>query len=95
MQWQPSLILPDLSEGATLAFLSERPSRGDIYDINGVQLASLGQMVTIGVVPQSINNQPATIDTLAQVTGVPPENIMEKNDPLGNLLSVSGTGSLV
>lgn len=78
VEWQPTLILPQLGEGISLAFLSEQPTRGTIYDRQQHAIASLGQLITIGVVPQQLENIPATVHHLATMTGEPPEEIEAK-----------------
>lgn len=75
--WQPTLILPQLGEDVVLAFLSEQPARGNIYDRNFHALAAEGQQVTIGLVPQFIQDEPTTVATVSQLTGVAPEKIRE------------------
>jgi penicillin-binding protein 2 len=77
VEWQPTLVLPDLGEGVALAFLSERPSRGDIYDKNFHALATQGSMVTVGVVPQFLKQDEVVIGHLSRVTGVSPEKILD------------------
>jgi len=61
-----------------LSFLSEAPTRGNIYDKNNHALANLGEVVTVGLVPQFIENEPTVVATVAQLTGVPPEKIRER-----------------
>lgn len=78
IEWQPTLILPQLGEGTTLAFLGEQPTRGNIYDRNLHALATQGQMVTVGVVPQLIKDETALINNLARITGVKGEDILTK-----------------
>lgn len=78
VEWQPTLVLPQLGEGVTLAFLSEQPTRGNIYDKNFHALATQGQLVTIGVVPQLIENETAVVAHLSRVTRVKPEKIAER-----------------
>ncbi|MFQ5611508.1 MAG: penicillin-binding protein 2 [Anaerolineae bacterium] len=68
--WQPSLIMPQLSEGVTLALLDEVPVRGNIYDKNAHALASQGQMVTVGVVPAFIENVDQVLAQLEPITGL-------------------------
>ncbi|MCB9107105.1 MAG: penicillin-binding protein 2 [Anaerolineales bacterium] len=78
VDWQRPLILPQLGEGVTLAFIGEQPTRGNIYDKNFHALASQGQVVTIGVVPQFIEDEAGVVAQLAAVTSVQPEKIREK-----------------
>ena len=75
VEWQPTLVLPQLGQGVSLAFLSEQPARGNIYDQNFHALATQGQMVTVGVVPQYLEDQTAVVDHLARITKVKPEQI--------------------
>jgi penicillin-binding protein 2 len=73
--WQPTLVLPQLGAGVTLAFLTEAPTRGNIYDVNFHALASQGQLVTIGVIPQFLEEEETIIGTLSRITGVKPDKI--------------------
>jgi penicillin-binding protein 2 len=73
--WQPTLILPQLGHGVRLAFLSEQPVRGNIYDVEAHALASLGHMVTVGVVPAYLENETEVVEQLAQITRVSPDKI--------------------
>ena len=75
VEWQPTLILPQLGAGVSLAFLSEQPARGNIYDENLHALATQGQMVTIGVIPQYLEDDKAVMDHLARITKVKLEKI--------------------
>lgn len=75
VEWQPTLILPQLGEGVTLEFISEQPARGNIYDKNFHALASQGQMVTIGVIPQFLEDENDVIAHLSRITKVKPEKI--------------------
>jgi penicillin-binding protein 2 len=75
VEWQPTLVLPQLTEGTSLAFLSEKPTRGNIYDRNLHALAIQGQMITVGVVPQYLEDEKAVIELLARITEVKPDKI--------------------
>jgi penicillin-binding protein 2 len=78
IEWQPTLVLPQLGDRVGLAFLSEQPTRGNIYDKNFHALATQGQMVTVGIIPQFIENDVVVIDTVSRLTGVAPEKIRGK-----------------
>lgn len=67
--WQPTLVLPQLGEGLSLAFLGASPTRGNIYDASGHALASVGEIITVGVVPQQLENVEATVRHLSTITG--------------------------
>jgi penicillin-binding protein 2 len=75
IEWQPTLVLPQLGHGVKLAFLSEQPTRGNIYDRNFHALATQGQMVTVGVIPLYLEDEEAVIDHLSRITKVKPEKI--------------------
>jgi penicillin-binding protein 2 len=75
VEWQPTLVLPQLTEGTSLAFLSEKPTRGNIYDKNLHALATQGQMITIGVIPQYLEDEKTVIELLARITEVKPDKI--------------------
>jgi penicillin-binding protein 2 len=75
VEWQPTLILPQLGEGVSLEFISEQPARGNIYDRNFHALATEGQMVTVGVIPQLLEDEVAVLNHLARITGVKPDKI--------------------
>lgn len=77
IDWQPTMILPQLGEGVSLTFLSEQPTRGNIYDRNFHALATQGERVTIGLVPQQLEQPETVIYTLAEITGVSPEKIID------------------
>ena len=78
VSWQPTLVLPQLGAGVTLAFLSEQPTRGNIYDANFHALAGQGQLVTIGIIPQYLEEEETVVDTVSRITGVKPDKILEK-----------------
>lgn len=75
LEWQPTLVLPQLGEGVSLVFLGEQPTRGSIYDRNFHALATQGEMVTVGIIPQYVKDPNAVITNLSNLTKVPPEKI--------------------
>lgn len=80
VEWQPTLILPQLGDGVFLAFLGQQPLRGDIYDKNFHALATQGQLVSIGIIPQFLEDEQSVISNLTRITGVNPESIHAKID---------------
>jgi len=78
VKWQPTLVLPQLGKDISLSFLSEQPTRGNIYDSNFHALATQGQLVTIGVVPQFIEDEQQVLGAISQITGVNPQSIRGK-----------------
>jgi penicillin-binding protein 2 len=80
VDWQPTLVLPQLGHGVSLAFLGEQPARGNIYDTDFHALAAQGQMVTVGVIPMFLEDPPAVVALLARITGVKPDKIQAAID---------------
>jgi len=78
VEWQPTLVLPQLGEGISLAFLSQQPARGNVYDKSYHALASQGQMVTVGIIPQYLKDDRVVIDYLSTLTRVKPDTILNK-----------------
>jgi hypothetical protein len=57
VNWSPALILPQLSDETQVRLTTRRPSRGNIYDRNGLGLAVQGERVEIGVIPGQIEDE--------------------------------------
>jgi penicillin-binding protein 2 len=71
--WRPTLVLPQLGEGVNLVFLGEQPTRGNIYDSKVHALATQGPMVTVGVIPQYLQDQEGVIGHLSAIAKFDPE----------------------
>ncbi len=70
LQWDPSLILPELANGNTLKMDIQFPSRGDIYDRNGDKIVSQSDAYAIGIVPGELgDHETATVEALSSLTG--------------------------
>ena len=78
LNWSPGLVWPEFRPGSHFHIVEKRPSRGNIYDRNGLGLAVEGLMVTVGVVPEQIQNEAATVVSLSRVTGLPPQDVRDK-----------------
>jgi cell division protein FtsI/penicillin-binding protein 2 len=89
IEWDKSLILPQLANGGTLKMDLTIPERAAIYDRYGKALASKANATAVGFYPDSLN--PDRIDRvlsgLAQLTGLKVENItgMFQNAPPGTV----------
>jgi penicillin-binding protein 3 len=76
LNWDTTYIFPDLKEGDKVGINTTTPKRGDILDRNGLELATTGAALEMGVVPKDIEGQEAAvIEQLATVLGMTKESI--------------------
>jgi penicillin-binding protein 2 len=75
--WDEGLILPELSGGNTLVMQQRIPARANIYDVNGKALAYQGNILTLGVIPGQIEDEPAMLNALSPMLNLSPEEIKE------------------
>ena len=87
VQWEDSLILPELAGGNVLQMNYEVPARGDIYDREGLPVATQSEIFGFGINTGEINYD--TIDTLtgelARLCGL-------NADDIGDQIAASGPG---
>ena len=62
LQWDPTLILPELTGNDHLAMDYQIPSRGNIYDQNGNPIAQQSDIYSIGVIPAQLGRAAGTVD---------------------------------
>ena len=75
--WDEGLILPELAGGNYLRLDYRIPSRGNIYDKNGLALAYQGNILTLGVIPGDIEDEAGMLNALSVVLNKSPEAIKE------------------
>ncbi|MAU01237.1 MAG: hypothetical protein CL608_29180 [Anaerolineaceae bacterium] len=75
--WDEGLILPELAGGNTLVMQQRIPARANIYDVNGKALAYQGTILTLGVIPGQIEDEPAMLNALSPMLNLSPEEIKE------------------
>jgi cell division protein FtsI/penicillin-binding protein 2 len=73
--WDPQTILPDLENGNKLLLHREYPSRGNIFDREGLPLAYSAEVVEIGVVSGEIVDGDTVLARLASALRMPRERI--------------------
>ena len=78
VEWSGDLIWPGMGNENSLHMERYTPARANIYDRNGLALASEGIIVTIGVVPGEIRDEHEVLAALTLVTGMPPAEIQER-----------------
>jgi penicillin-binding protein 2 len=69
VDWSPALIFPQLGGETFVRLTTYAPSRGNIYDRNGLGLAVQGQLVEVGVVPSQIEDETALLAQLSPILG--------------------------
>lgn len=76
LSWDTTYIFPDLKVGDKVGINTVSPKRGDILDRNGLELATTGIALEMGIVPKEIEGQEAAvIEKLAAVLGITKESI--------------------
>jgi cell division protein FtsI/penicillin-binding protein 2 len=92
LQWDDSLILPELAGGKRLVDNSVSPARGDIYDRNGNAIATQTDAYALGLIAGEVaqESETAVFYKLEQLTGVRREIIREnyQNYTPGNYVPV-------
>ncbi len=75
--WDEGLILPELAGGNTLIMQQRIPARANLYDVNGKALAYQGTILSLGVIPGQIEDEPALLAALSPMLNLSPEEIKE------------------
>jgi len=80
LQWDESLILPELAGGMRLAMDYQIPARGDIYDADGKAIVNQASAVALGIIPgqMSDKNSGTLINELSQLCLIDPEELRDK-----------------
>jgi penicillin-binding protein 2 len=76
--WEADLVWPQLGDDEYFRTTYSIPIRADIYDTDGLGLATQGTVVTLGVIPAQIEDEEALLQALSSVTGLPPDAIRER-----------------
>lgn len=77
IQWNDTLVLPELTGGNYLAMERIVPARGNIYDREGSALAAHAEVTAIGIVPGQIlpEQEEQLFSALVSLTGLRPDDI--------------------
>lgn len=80
VQWQRTMILPELTGDNTLTMQYRIPARGNIYDRNGHALVAQADAVSLGLIAGETDpsQEPDLFYALWQLTGLHPDKIYEK-----------------
>jgi len=97
IQWDDSLILPELAGGKHLVTDYRAPARGDIYDRNGNAVVTHSDAVALGVVAGQVapELQTSLFNALWRLTGIRPDIISQEYDsyPAGQYVPVGEASS--
>ncbi len=78
VEWDANLIWPRLNNDHYFRMRHSIPVRSNIYDRNGLGLATEGTNVTVGVVREKIEEEEALLETLSAITGLTPDDIQAR-----------------
>jgi penicillin-binding protein 2 len=78
VDWSKRSIFRELEGDNLVHMVSRSPVRANIYDVNGKGLAVDGSLVTVGVVPGEIEDEPAVLARLSMVLGMSQPEIKAK-----------------
>jgi penicillin-binding protein 2 len=78
VEWSPACIVPQMGEGKYLYLAPDVPARGNIYDRQGLGLATNGQRVVVGIVPEDLEDGERTLRALTQILGEPESALRER-----------------
>ncbi|HQK03634.1 MAG TPA: penicillin-binding transpeptidase domain-containing protein [Anaerolineaceae bacterium] len=80
VQWDVSMILPELAGGNKLELTYEIPARGNLYDIYGYPLVAQDDAVALGVIPGQIDPEKEAnmLNLLANILDVSSDSIYKK-----------------
>lgn len=82
--WSRGDIFREMETGGSVRLEPSLPQRANIYDRNGVALATQeGRVVTVNVVPQEIPDREVCLDTLTQAMNLPRETIEDRLNRFG------------
>jgi len=78
VDWSEALIFPQLGDESFLSLTKQVPSRGNIYDRNGLGLAVQGELAEVGVVPGKIQDEANVVYQLSLILGQPIADIQAR-----------------
>jgi penicillin-binding protein 2 len=89
LEWDPALILPELSDGSTLQMAYQIPARGDIFDRTGEPLVAEADAFAVGIIPDQVDpdQEDGLFSELSRLTGIRADDIRERYE---NYLSGAG-----
>ncbi len=79
LEWNDSLIFPELNKTDKVRVLTDEAQRGSIFDRNGLMLAGKGTASSVGLVPGKMSeNSGPDVEKLGELLSMSPESIQKK-----------------
>jgi penicillin-binding protein 2 len=91
VDWSSQSIFRELEGDNLVHMISRIPVRANIYDVNGRGLAIAGDSVTVGVVPDEIQDETTVLARLSQVLDIPQSEIKAsyENQPVSWFIPIA------
>ena len=80
VDWDPTVIFPELTTGTLVRLIPLLPTRGTIYDRHGTPLAYEGTLTVVGTSKQAITDRALLVRTLAETLQMDPRQIEQRID---------------
>lgn len=79
LEWNDGMIFPELTKTDKVRVLTDKASRGSIYDRNGLMLAGKGTASSVGLVPGKMSQDSGQdVEKLGELLSMSPETIQKK-----------------
>ncbi|MBE5993817.1 MAG: penicillin-binding transpeptidase domain-containing protein [Paenibacillaceae bacterium] len=79
LEWNDSLIFPELNKTDKVRVSTDEAQRGSIFDRNGLMLAGKGTASSVGLVPGKMSeNSGPDVEKLGELLSMSPESIQKK-----------------
>lgn len=79
LEWNDSMIFPELNKTDKVKVVTDEAERGNIYDRNGFLLAGKGTASSVGLVPGKMSQDSGKdVEKLGELLSISPENIQKK-----------------
>lgn len=81
IEWNPSMIFPEMEEGDKVRVSTLRANRGEIVDRNGEGLAVNGKALSIGIVPERLpEDETSSLEKMAELLNLPFDSVEQKRN---------------
>ena len=78
LEWSSNIIFPNLEQTDKVKVFTTHAKRGKIFDRNEIELATNGDVASIGIVPGKLENRDESIQKIAEILNISSESIENK-----------------